>query len=639
MDRLAKKEAQIRIRGYTSASMKKQSTLAIILIALLMPIGIARGDAPLSGSAVKKKQPYPQYVHARVSEILDGLVKDSNYDDATAALQALFDQAVLFSPDRNLDCIREADFAFRLVSQLSNVPQEKRDQLLPYLRKHLELAQTLAFLIRSDKQKPAPVYEMLDTLRAARGDKLDKYPTLTAAICVVHARKRTINANENRATSADAVDIFDYYVRNENRMFFGIKNVPAELLIYVVDTTASIPEMEWALNKYGGNREVGKLFFTIKYDYDYLKSGDKKKLTVAGFNLQNILAYGGVCVDQSYFATTVGKAIGVPSAMDTGSSADAGHAWAGYLQYDGRTAAWNFNCGRYQSFQGVEGSVQDPQIRQDIPDCQVSLLGEMIGTRAVDRQNTVALTDAADELTTMEVKNLDIAPPPAGEVAASTLLPKPRARDTAAKLGLIELALHQSVAYTPAWFEVRDLAIDKKLTKVDKQHWSDLLLRLGAKKYPDFTLSILLPMVQTIEDPREQDALLSNIKPLFASRMDLSASILMTQAALWKSQNDDNRAGQCYMEVVERYCNDGPFVLAALAGAEKMLEATNRADKVVTLYQDAWNRTKKPGDWAPDFVAESNWYRIGKIYAERLKTSGALAKAADVEATLGGKGA
>jgi hypothetical protein len=618
--------------------MEKLGLFCVILVAAFLPIGMARGDATPTTAKAKTKLPYPQYVHGRVTSILDGLTKGGDYDAATAALQALFDQTVLFAPENKIDCIREADFALRLVSQLSDVPQEKRDQLLPYLRQHLELAQTLAFLIRADKQKPAAVYSLLNELRQSRGDKLDKYPSLTAAICVVHSRKRTIHANENVATSAEAGDIFDYYVRNESRMFFGIKNVPAELLIYVVDTTASIPEMEWALSKYAGNPTVGKLFFTIKYDYEYLKSGSKKKLTEEGFNLQNILAYGGVCVDQSYFSTEVGKAIGVPSAMDGGSSGDAGHAWAGFLQYDGHTASWNFNYGRYQSYQGVEGTVQDPQIRQGIPDCQVSLLSELIGTKAVDRQNTVALTDGAEELTTMQVKEVDVAPPPADEVAPSTLLAKPRGRDTAAELALIELALHQSIAYTPAWFEVRNLAIAKKLTPADKQHWSELLLRLGAKKYPDFTLSILMPMVQAIEDPKEQDALLNNIKPLFAARMDLSASILMVQAGLWKSQNDDNRAGQCYMEVVDRYCNDGPFVLAALAGAEKMLEATNRSDKIVTLYQQAWSRTKKPGDWAPEFVAQSNWYRIGKIYAARLKTTDA-AKAADVEAMLVGKGA
>ena len=42
-----------------------------------------------------------------------------------------------------------------------------------------------------------------------------------------------------------------------------------------------------------------------------------------------------------------------------------------------------------------------------------------------------------------------------------------------------------------------------------------VLLRLGAQKYPDFTLAILLPMAESIEEPAEQDRLLSNMLPLF----------------------------------------------------------------------------------------------------------------------------
>jgi hypothetical protein len=607
--------------------------IAVVLVILLAPVARAGGPAP---AATKKKVPFSQYVRAQVTTTLDTLVKDHDYDAATKSLQTLFDQAVLHSPAEQVDSIREADFALRLVTQLSAVPTAQGEQLLPFLRKHDDLAHTLVFLIRPGDQGLAGTYALLNRLREKRADKLDQYSTLAAALCVVHNRPRTIRANENEATSADPLELFDYYVKNESRMYYGIKNVPPELLIYVVDTTASIPEMEWALSKYAGDSEVGKLFFTIKYDYAYLKSGGDKKLTKEGFSLPNIAAFGGVCVDQSYFAATVGKAIGVPAMMDTGSSGEAGHAWVGFLQLNGRTAVWNLNEGRYQSYQGVEGSVQDPQTRQQVPDSYVSLLAEMIGTKSVDRQNCVALTDAAIRLEKLNTDAIIVPPPDADSVAASTFSAKPRLRDTAAELALVQSALRQSVAYTPAWFVVRDLAVAKKLTLAQKREWSDLLLRLGAKKYPEFTLSVLMPMVQTIEDPAEQDQLLSRIQPLFATRKDLTASIRMAQASLWESQKQTDRAGQCYMDVVERFSNDGPFVLDALAGAEKLLVASKRSDQVVTLYEQAWSRTKKPVNFAPEFLTSSNWYRIGKLLADKLKNSGDTVKSEQVEAALKG---
>jgi hypothetical protein len=625
----------------TSSTYRFVAVLAFWLAFGLDASAAPAGTLPTTSPAatVHKKVAYSQYVQASTVAALERLADDHDYPAAKSAIQALFDQAILYAPDEHLDCIRQTDFARRLVNQLTRVPPETRDELLPYLLKHQNLAATLVFLLHPDHEMPAQVYELLQKLRTQRPDQMDTYASLAAAICVVQHRPFEEGINENHATSADAIDIFDYYVRNESRMFFGIRNVPAELLVYVVDTTASIPDMEWALNKYAGTQDVGSLFFTINYDYDYLKSGKDKKLTVNGFNLPNILKYGGVCIDQAYFAATVGKSIGVPTAIDYGTSGEAAHAWVGFLQFNGRDGFWNFDSGRYQDYQSVRGSVRDPQTRGDIPDCYVTLLSEITGTRAVDRQNAVALTDASARLSDLEANAAsgDVTPPPADAVASSTFSARPRARDVEAQLALIESALRQSVADMPAWFTVRELAVAKKLNLDQKRRWSDVLLRLGAAKYPDFTLSVLMPMVKTVDDPQQQNQLLTNLLPLFRSRLDLSAMIKMSEAELFESQNQPDLAGQCYMDVVQQYANGGPFVLGALKGAEKLLKSTNRGDNVVLLYQQAWSRTTKPEGEAQDFVAESNWFRIGRLYAQKLAAAGDSNKAAEVRTQLGFK--
>jgi hypothetical protein len=417
-------------------------------------------------------------------------------------------------------------------------------------------------------------------------------------------------------------------------MFFGIRNVPPELLEYVVDTTASIDEMTWALNRYAGDRNVGRHFFDVPYDYDAFRKGTPKKVDTLGFTLPNILQYGGVCADQAYFAMEVGKAIGVPTAYDSGASGDVSHAWVGFLQTDGRNGWWNFETGRYQAYQGVRGSVTDPVTRKRIPDSYVSLLGELIGTKPVDRYNCVALTDAADQLVQWQKdgKTPEIAAP---ATDLTGLRPSPRKPDAATVLALIESALHQSAGYAPAWFTVRDLAAADQLTQADKSHWADLLLRLGAKRYPDFTLAILAPMVSTIPDPKEQDRLWANvIFPLFQNRFDLAASVRMHEAEMWESHHQPDKAGLCYMDVVERYANAGPFIIDALRGAEKLLNETHRGDKVVTLYAQTWAKTKKPTDGAAQFMTQSNWYRVGKLYAKKLHAAGDERNARLVDAEL-----
>ena len=52
------------------------------------------------------------------------------------------------------------------------------------------------------------------------------------------------------------------------------------------------------------------------------------------------------------------------------------------------------------------------------------------------------------------------------------------------------------------------------------------------------------------------------------------------------------------------------------------------------LYGQAWSKTIKREGEAPEFMHESNWFRIGKLYAKKLKEAGDVTKAEDVESKL-----
>jgi hypothetical protein len=330
---------------------------------------------------------------------------------------------------------------------------------------------------------------------------------------------------------------------------------------------------------------------------------------------------------------SVGKAIGVPTAYDTGESGETGHAWVGFLQTNGNAGWWNFDSGRYEAYKGVRGTVLDPLTRKHVPDSYVSLQAELIGTRAVDRQNARALADAAHRLIAAEKSPLaDVAVP--ADLAAGSFRSNSRKADVATELSLLELSLRQSTGCSSAWFGVRDLAVAEKLSLADKRRWADVLLRLGAKKYPDFTLAILAPMISTVTDPKQQDALWNNLFTLFQSRSDLSATIRTLQARMWDEAGEKDKAGTCYMDIITRYANAGPFVLGALDGAEKLLVNTHRGEKVITLYADTWKRIDPPQQMAGVYMTQSNWYRVGKRYVERLRSAGDTPTAASIDAQL-----
>ncbi|MCH7847327.1 MAG: hypothetical protein IIB53_03085 [Planctomycetes bacterium] len=572
-------------------------------------------------------------IRGQTTAALDALEQSGDFEQAQAALQQQFDQVIASADRKDKQLFRDAAFALRMVRQLKQVDEAVRVELLKYLQDNAALATTLAFLIKPDRDDPAKVYALLNKLRNHRADRLDDYANLVAAICVVHEDPFRRRVNENVGQSPDALAIFDYFVANEKRMLFGIRDVPAELLIYVVDTTASVAEMTWALSRYAGDPAVGARFFDIEYDLDHFRRGQPKKVTLAGYNLPNILRYGGVCADQAYYAMSVGKSIGVPTAYASGRASTVSHAWVGFLQARGANAWWNFDMGRYAEYQGVRGNVFDPQIRRRIPDSFISLLAELARTSRADRQAAAAFTDAALRLLSGSQATAE----PTGGFVEDAPRPARVVEDLDVEtiLELIETALRISPGHAAAWMVVRDLAENGHLTLTQKKHWSAVLHRLCGSHYPDFYLTILRPMIESIDETTEQNAMWNKAFALFADRHDLAAEVRLAQGLMWQNAGEPTKAGACYEDVILRYANAGPFVVTALRRAEKILRTAAQGRKILMLYDRAFNSINKPKDMAGPFFRQSNFYRVGKMYAQRLQEAGLHQQAAAVLRQIG----
>jgi hypothetical protein len=611
----------------------------VLLVSLVLAVGAAPATRPAKGpstapSPTTKKVTFESVMRGRIGDAIDQLNKDSDFDKARETLWQVFDEITLNAPDKSEDLFRDADFALRLVAQVGQYDETKRVSLFKYLRENEPLARTLTFVVKPEEEKPDAIYALLDRLRHERPKLVPKYINLTAAICVVHDIPLIRHVNENVAEAIDPIALFDYFVKNEAQMYYGVKNVPPELLIYIVDATTSVEEMRWALNKYHGNVMIGGAFFDVPYDYENFTKGTPKKITNLGFNLPNILKYGGVCADQAYYAMSVGKAMGFPTAFTWGAAGESSHAWVGYLQNVGKRGLWNFDEGRYEAYRGVRGNVLDPQTRQEIPDSYVSLLAEEIGSRDQDRQAAVALTDAAKRLTELEQKLESYSGATAGSEWPGAR-PKPRQFDTASEMALIDLALRQNSSYAPAWLTLREMAAAKKLSLDQKRVVADALVH-KCGTYPDFTFDILKPMIETVPDVNDQNKIWDGAFKMFQNRADLAAAVRMAQADLWEGKGDTTKAGKCYLEVIDKFTNSGPFVIDALARAEKLLVESRQSNNVVTLYEGAWKKIPRPMKSFDPYMHQSNWYRIGQLYAQRLQQSGQLAKADQILLTLDG---
>jgi hypothetical protein len=266
--------------------------------------------------------------------------------------------------------------------------------------------------------------------------------------------------------------------------------------------------------------------------------------------------------------------------------------------------------GRYDAYQGVRGNVFDAQIRKRIPDSYVSLLAELGKSKRSDRWASSAYTDAA-------MRVLEIGP--AG-------------LDTA--LMLIEQGLRTCPAQTRGWTVIRHLAADDRLTLAQTKRWAEVLHRLCGTRYPDFYLSVVGPMIASIDDVEEQNALWNRAFALFSKRHDLAASVRMSQAQMWKQATQPDKAGMCYEDVILRYANAGRFVLMALEEAEKILRWTARGERVLVLYDRAFNSIEKPPDKTAPFYRYTNYYLVGARYADHLEQAGRLRDASNIRSTI-----
>jgi len=570
--------------------------------------------APAEGpaTATAPAAPLAETVRQRAAAALDALEREGDFDKAAAELGELLADVAAEAPADDPAPFIEAAFALRLARQLGDGKPDsaRRRELLKYLRANDRLARALAFCVRQDEERARGVYDLLERLRGTFGEQLGQYAYLAAAVCVVHDVPLTRALNENEVTAPDAEEIFRYFVENERHMLFGVKDVPPELLMYVVDSTASVKEMQWALGRYKGDAKVGRQFFAIGYDMAHVSKGTEKRVTRAGYNLPNILRCGGVCIDQAYFAAGVGKAIGVPTAIATGRDADVGHAWVGFFQAHKGAGVWNFDYGRYADYRVVRGNVLDPQTRRSIPDDHLSIQAELIGAKAADRYAATAFVDAARHLR------------------------QAKAGDLARQLDLVEAGLKRAHGCAAGWLLVGELAAAEDMTLAQKKYWADNLQKMCGKEYPDFSMSVLKPMIQTVQDTAEQNALWNACFQFFAARSDLAAETRMAQAEMWEKAGEPVKAGKCYEDVLTRFINSGPFAIEALKRTEQKLRELERESRVPGMYAAAWAKCRKPGGMTPDLMRGTNWVQIGLMYATVLEQAGQAAQAARVRAEV-----
>ncbi len=166
----------------------------------------------------------------------------------------------------------------------------------------------------------------------------------------------------------DPVKRYLWYVDKDEKgkLDAPVHKSSARDLIWVVCAPVTTSELEWSLAKMRLHRKNwGNAYGMIKY---------LMKRAVEGYNpykeysFAEILKWGGVCADQSYFCVNTARAQGIPAMIIGGETNLGGHAWAG-IKID--QDVWTTGVGRIEG--ASNGMTGNPQTGEGTSEQEIQL--------------------------------------------------------------------------------------------------------------------------------------------------------------------------------------------------------------------------------------------------------------------------
>jgi hypothetical protein len=238
-------------------------------------------------------------------------------------------------------------------------------------------------------------FGILNELQVRYPEKFPAYAELALAIALVYDVPPPPNWPHGQVGTSqlprmlpDPAAAFAFWVHADEtgQTLQPLSRLPASQLKFVVDAVAPLAELDWAQHHIlTPITALPSIYAMVRYRVDRVQQA-QYSWPEDHYDLPTIVTKGGICVDQAYFASEVGKAKGVPTLFFSGAGSDAWHAWVGYLDQNGH---WQLDVGRYADQQFVTGVAIDPQTWGPISDHELKFLSEGFRLRPSWRQACV----------------------------------------------------------------------------------------------------------------------------------------------------------------------------------------------------------------------------------------------------------
>lgn len=457
-------------------------------------------------------------------------------------------------------------------------------------------------LALTEQDDPAGVLAVVGQVAASRAGALADFPDLVTALAVVWDSPSAADQSpEARLAAAEAV--LDHLLTRRQRLRQDVADLPWPLAVFVVNSSVSGEERQWALEEYRLPVEPGRAFFDVRYDKEAYRTGAFAGGATEPYTLANIRRLGGVCKDQAHFAAEVLRAHGIPAAVCVGKTARGGgfHAWVGLVRRDGGAWRWDFESGRYSSMGFWSGQVTDPQSGRLLDDRAVAMRAEWGRAEVADREVSLALTACLD-------------------------LVEPEGR-----LPLLGRAIRHAPANRRAWDLLADQCGGPDASTAQRREVAEVVSRFAMGRYDDFAFDMFVRLAGAYP-VREQVAVLDRTGRLFPGRPDLQAELELHKADALAGAGRLDRAVAHYRRILPGYVDFPPLMLAAMERVDGLLGEGGREADRLRLFAAAFAKLKPPDRSA--FAHLTPWFLIGQRYAQLLAEEGKVRAAEKVRAAL-----
>lgn len=553
------------------------------------------------------------------SDVILASVKDmKTLNSAVSQAYQLADYVSAHAGSRQLDAVVRAESMMSILTLISVSKHTDPTAVVERFAGSPAFSAELGLLV-DEKDNAKAVVRVAMELMTQREAEVEKFPALAAAICVVHdlpeGLRYTMRVNENTPTGPTPIEIFDFFVNNARTMYISPDKLSASNLVYVVDVSESIDQLQWAHNTYRSSPGIDQRFFEIVYDTEHFRQGKEKKVTEAGdYSLTQIKKYGGVCADQAYFAMSVAKACGIPSGYVVAQGADVSHAWVGFLEVRGRRSNWNFDAGRYPAYQKLRGNILNPQTGKNVSDGRVGILGT-----AASATNQQVLHAQAARMVVDRMSQGFWQPPEHMELDAKGNARKPRTDSVEDRLMLLRLTLGKCAGVPGAWDEVTEIAQNGEMDQKQLDVWSKAVLQIAGKAHQDFSFDFLVDLISAVEDPQKQHQMWEWAFKQFRTRPDLAAAVRFEQGQLWDSNGKPDMAWVAYQDVLDKFLNEGPMSVNAVGAMGRLLDKNGKRIEYLKLLEDTARKVHRPDEMGTNFARQSNFYRINWMLVKELE--------------------